>query len=188
MNPVLFLNGTSSAGKTTIARQFQKLWEEPSLYASIDSFIFMFPDHVLRNDEVRKVVLWPLISAFNRSLPNLAECGFPLIVDYVMESPVWLKECVEALSNHNVYFVGVKCPLEELERREQPRGDRQIGFARWQYERVHQYGPYDLEIDTFQSTPAECALQLKSLLLSGNKPEAFRRLARDFGNQMVRPS
>ncbi len=124
MNPVLFLNGTSSAGKTTIARQFQKLWEEPSLYASIDSFIFMFPDHVLRNDEVRKVVLWPLISAFNRSLPNLAECGFPLIVDYVMESPVWLKECVEALSNHNVYFVGVKCPLEELERREQARGDR----------------------------------------------------------------
>jgi hypothetical protein len=28
MNPVLFLNGTSSAGKTTVARQFQKLWEE----------------------------------------------------------------------------------------------------------------------------------------------------------------
>jgi hypothetical protein len=97
MNPVLFLNGTSSAGKTTVARQLQKLWEEPSLYASIDSFIFMFPDHVLKNDAIRKVVLWPLISAFNRSLPNLAECGFPLIVDHVMESPVWMKESVEAL-------------------------------------------------------------------------------------------
>jgi chloramphenicol 3-O phosphotransferase len=110
MNPVLFLNGTSSA-------------------------------------------------AFNRSLPNLAECGFPLIIDYVMESPVWLKECVEALSSHSVYFIGVKCPLEELERREQARGDRQIGFARWQYDRVHQYGAYDLEIDTFQSTPEDCALR-----------------------------
>jgi hypothetical protein len=57
------------------------------------------------------------------------------------------------------------------------------GFARWQYERVHQYGSYDLEIDTFQSTPEDCAYQLKSLLLSGKEPEAFRRLAKDFGTQ-----
>ena len=80
-------------------------------------------------------------------------------------------------------LIGVKCPLEELERREQARGDRQIGFARWQFERVHQYGSYDLEIDTFQSTPEDCAYQLKSLLLSGKEPEAFRRLAKDFGTQ-----
>jgi chloramphenicol 3-O-phosphotransferase len=59
MNPVLFLNGTSSVGKTSVARRFQKLWHEPSLYASIDSFIFMFPDHVLKDDEVRPEVLWP---------------------------------------------------------------------------------------------------------------------------------
>jgi len=49
--PVLFLNGTSSSGKTTTAKAFQKLWQKPTLYASIDSFIFMFPQHVLDDDE-----------------------------------------------------------------------------------------------------------------------------------------
>jgi hypothetical protein len=83
-HPILFLNGTSSSGKTTTARALQRLWHEPMLYASIDSFIFMFADHVLKNDEVRKRALWPLISAFNQSLPNLAETGFPVVVDYVM--------------------------------------------------------------------------------------------------------
>jgi len=57
------------------------------------------------------------------------------------------------------------------------------GFARWQYERVHQYGPYDSEIDTFQSTPEDCAFRLKSLLLSGKEPEASRRLATEFGTE-----
>ena len=138
----------------------------------------MFPEHVLRADEVRKRVLLPLISAFNRSLPNLASCGFPMIVDYVMESRTWPEEWVRYLDGHRVYFVGVKCPLEELERREQVRGNRQIGFARWQFERVHRYGSYDLEIDTHASTPQECAAQLKELLLSNPEPEAFPRLAR----------
>jgi chloramphenicol 3-O phosphotransferase len=67
---ILFLNGTSSSGKTTIAREFQRIWRDPTLYASIDSFIFMFPEHILKDDEIRKKVLWPLISAFNRSLPR----------------------------------------------------------------------------------------------------------------------
>ena len=175
-HPILFLNGTSSAGKTTTARAFQRLWHDPALYASIDSFIFMFPDHVLKNDEVRKVALWPLISAFNRSLPHIADTGFPVVVDYVMEARAWLDECVLQLRDYDVYFVGVKCPLAELERREIARGDRQVGFARWQYERVHRYGAYDFEIDTHAHSPEACAAQLKDLLLSGRKPEAFARL------------
>jgi chloramphenicol 3-O phosphotransferase len=174
--PILFLNGTSSAGKTTTAKAFQRLWHDPVLYASIDSFIFMFADHVLKSDEVRKDALWPLISAFNKSLPNIADTGFPVIVDYVMESKVWLDECVEQLKNYDVYFVGVLCPLDELERREIARGDRQVGFAKWQYDRVHRYGAYDFEIDTEANSPEECAAQLKDLLLSGKRPEAFERL------------
>lgn len=174
--PILFLNGTSSSGKTTTAKAFQQLWHDPVLYASIDSFIFMFADHVLRNDEVRKHALWPLISAFNRSLPHIADTGFPVVIDYVMETRAWLDECLTFLEPYDVFLIGVMCPLHELERREIARGDRQVGFARWQHDRVHRYGPYDLEIDTFGSSPEVCAGQLKDLLLSGIRPRAFERL------------
>jgi chloramphenicol 3-O phosphotransferase len=179
--PILFLNGTSSSGKTTTARAFQKLWYAPTLYASIDAFIFMFPDHVLKDDAVRPKVLWPLLSAFNRSLPNLAAAGFPMIVDYVLEADEWVRECVESLAAYEVLFVGVKCPLEELERREKARGDRQIGFARMQHGWVHRYGAYDFEIDTSKSTPEQCATELAALLQSGRKGQAFRRLRKQFG-------
>lgn len=176
--PIIFLNGTSSSVKTTTARTFQKLWHEPTLYASVDAFIFMFPDHVLKDDSVRPNALWPVLSAFNRSLAHIADCGFPLVIDYVLEAEEWLRECVESLAGHDVLFVGVKCPLEELERRERVRGDRQIGFARWQYERVHRHGGYDFELNTGVLSPEECAGQLKSLLLSGQKGEAFDRFRR----------
>jgi chloramphenicol 3-O-phosphotransferase len=181
--PILFLNGTSSAGKTSLARMFQKLWHEPTLYASNDAFIFMFPEHVLKDDKVRPKALWPLLSAFNRSLPNLAACGFPMVVDYVLETEEWVRECVEILTGYEVLFVGVKCSLDELERRERARGDRQIGFARWQYDRVHRYGTYDFEIDTHRLTPEQGATQLKQLLLDGRKGEAFARLRSQFAKQ-----
>ncbi len=177
--PVLFLNGTSSAGKTTIAKAFQRIWHKPTLYASIDSFIFMFPPHVLNDDEVRKKALWPLIRAFNKSLPNIVECDFPVIVDYVMESPIWLDQCLDSLSGFDVFFVGIECSVEELERREKERGDRQVGFARWQFNRVHQYGEYDLTIDTERFSPEESAEKLSSLLVSGEKPQAFERLRKE---------
>jgi len=121
-------------------------------------------------------VLWPLIRAFNQSLPNIVECGFPVVIDYVMESRVWLEQCLDSLLGYDVYFVGVECNLDELERREKERGDRQIGFARWQYDRVHQYGEYDLTIDTGNLSPEESAQKLNALLLSGVRPRAFDRL------------
>jgi len=180
--PILFLNGTSSAGKTSLARAFQKLWHAPTLYASNDAFIFMFPEHVLQDNAIRPKVLWPLLSTFNRPLPNLAACGFPMVVDYVLEAEEWVRECVESLTGHEVLFIAVKCPLDELERRETARGDRQVGFARWQYDRVHRFGKYDFEIDTSANTPEQGAAQLKELLLSGRRGEAFDRLRKQFAD------
>lgn len=105
---------------------------------------------------------------------------FPLVVDHVIENELWLRECVQSLTGYDVFFVGVKCPLEELERRELARGDRQIGFARWQYERVHRFGAYDFEIDTHFHSPEQGAAQLRDLLLSGRKGEVFARLHEQF--------
>jgi chloramphenicol 3-O phosphotransferase len=175
---IIFLNGTSSSGKTTIARAFQKLYHEPCLYASVDAFIFMFADHVRADDAVRRRVLWPVLSAFHRSLPTLADCGFPVIVDHVLEARSWVEECARSLNGYRAFLVGVHCPLSILEERERNRGDRQIGFARWQFERVHAYGDYDFEVDTSREGPDEIARRLVDLVRSDQEPKAFDRIRR----------
>lgn len=36
-----------------------------------------------------------------------------------------------------------------------------IGLARWQYNRVHEAMTYDLEVDTSNASPMECANLIK---------------------------
>jgi chloramphenicol 3-O phosphotransferase len=65
------------------------------------------------------------------------------------------------LAGFTLHLVGVFAPLDVLEARERARGDRLIGLARGQYDRVHRGKTYDLEIDTSTATPAECAERIK---------------------------
>lgn len=157
-------------------KAFQRLHVDPCIYASVDAFIFMFADHIRADDALRRRALPPVISAFHRSLPSLAECGFPVIVDHVIESPRWADECAQVLSGYRAYFVGIHCPLDILEEREIKRGDRKIGFARWQFDRVHRYGDYDFTIDSSVASPEQSAEKLLGFLRSDLKPLAFERI------------
>jgi chloramphenicol 3-O phosphotransferase len=169
----IFLHGTSSSGKTTLAKAFQRAMPEPTLYVSNDNFIFMAADHVLKDEKLFPKVLFPLLSAFHKSLPIVAACGFPMVIDHVIENDEWMDEVAGALKGHRIYFVKVSCPLEELERREQARGDRRIGQARWQLGRVHGFCGYDVEVDTHCSTVDQNVQQLVDLIYSGAEPTAL---------------
>ncbi len=48
------------------------------------------------------------------------------------------------------------------EARERRRGDRMIGLARWQFDRVHRGMAYDLELETSRATAMECAEAIKA--------------------------
>ena len=76
--------------------------------------------------------------------------------------------------------MGVRCPLEIAEHRERERGDRNIGTARYQFERVHIHELYDLEIDTSLLSVDECVARIIRWI--SNKPEesAFQKLAARF--------
>ena len=63
------------------------------------------------------------------------------------------------LSPYDVFFVGVHCPLPELERRERERGDRRIGDARADFERVHTFSRYDFELESL-GVPEENAAKI----------------------------
>ncbi len=97
----------------------------------------------------------------HNTIAALALVGQNVIVDHVINDKKHLVECLELLSTYPVTFVKVHCPIEELERREQERGDRPVGLAKSQMESVHANREYDLTVDTSKFNSQECALQIK---------------------------
>jgi len=72
-------------------------------------------------------------------------------------------------------FVGLHCPLEELERRERERDAKRQGFARAQLEKIHRDKVYDLELNTQTLSVQECAMQVLEFY-DTKQPTAFDRM------------
>ena len=177
---IILLNGVSSAGKTSIAKVLARTMEAPYLQVSIDAFEEMLPDRYEEGGPFAWEALFPqLLAGFHRSIAALASAGNNLIVDHVMVyREGWastLADCVSALEPFPVYFIGVRCSLEEAVRREQARGDRVIGTAERQFSRVHRHNLYDMEVDTTHASPEVCAERIRTFVIR-DTPTAFARL------------
>jgi chloramphenicol 3-O phosphotransferase len=188
---IIYLNGTSSAGKSSIALALYDLLDDLYLHVQLDSFLQMVPPHgweceggtvmtPSNQDHGLEVEFGPvcqaLFSGFHRSLAALASAGNNLIVDDVLLEPRWLQEALEALISHEVCFVGVRCPVDVAQSRERVRGNRIVGTARGQFEWVHAHGIYDVEVDTSILRPEACAARIVETQRQLAHPSAFERL------------
>ena len=88
-----------------------------------------------------------------RAVAAMAAEGNHLVVDDVMLGEGEAQDYRALLSAFDMRMVGLFAPLDVLEERERARRDREIGLARWQYDRVHRGVTYDLELETTASTP-----------------------------------
>jgi chloramphenicol 3-O phosphotransferase len=150
---VIVLNGASSSGKTTLARELQAKCSEVYLLCSLDAFWDMTPYGIpagSKNFPNMKL-------AIARSVKALAETGHNVIVDIVFCGQKTYTELTTELEGLNLKIVKVECPLEELKRRELARGDRALGLAKSQFESIHEGVLYDLTINTFNHSPEQCA-------------------------------
>jgi chloramphenicol 3-O phosphotransferase len=196
---IIFLNGTSSSGKTTIAQAFQEVMETPYLHTGIDQFLIerlprrliVYSDGVdpataegwlavFRDETLSQVRIGPLgyrwIKGMYRAIAVLAEEGLNVIVDDVIYDQRVLRAAVQILPSQQVFFIGVRCPLEVAEAREQARGLREKGGARTFFNLVHEHGIYDLEVDSAKYRPMECAMLIKEGLQAKPSPSAFSQL------------
>lgn len=139
---IVLLNGTSSAGKTSISNELINQNEIPFHYLSIDNFIKEFNDKFLDVDIKREVdqqtiaqiMFDPLISVYYSTIKLFSENGLNVIVDTVIDNDKRFNECLDKFYDQPTLFIGIICSKEELMRREQARGDREIGLANSQLE------------------------------------------------------
>ncbi|MFF0264522.1 chloramphenicol phosphotransferase CPT family protein [Kribbella sp. NPDC004536] len=171
---VILLNGTSSSGKSTIAGELMKSLDGVWYDLKIDHF------HRARarrewTDETFLPVFQRTVLGFHRAVAGMASAGNDVIVDHILGERWRLDDCLTVLDGLPVLFVGVQCSLPELERRERDRGNRTIGLAAVQFPLVHAHGVYDVEVDSEELSPAECAAAIDARLNDG-PPTAFAQL------------
>ncbi len=175
---VIFLNGTSSSGKSSTAAALQNLFSAPCIHIGVDTFLFLMPSRYLfegaeahlgynfirvDDHEGSKVIVenGPFAHKLNqvklKTMKSLLEADFNLIIDEVLYSESDYHEYRSLLKGYRVTFVGIKPPLEVAVERERARGDRLIGLARGLHTIVHANMMYDLIIDTSIVTPEESA-------------------------------
>lgn len=195
---VLFVNGASSSGKTSLCQALQAQWPGPLAMVGVDTLISMlapaytgfgeraaegYPFRVGSDAEGRRLTVartGPAGRVLNRRLAAFAAgCaadGLDVIVDHVTLEPEDLEDFAEVLDPASTWLIGVRCDLEELERRERARGDRALDLARDQAGRVHA-GRWrcDLMLDSTEAAPDRLARQVLDLVAKG-RPRALETL------------
>jgi chloramphenicol 3-O phosphotransferase len=175
---ITFLHGPSSSGKSTLARGLQGAIEAPFWHISIDHLrdAGVLPRARFRSGEFD----WSqsqqaIFDGYHRSLVAYARMGNNLILEHILEADHWLGDIAALFEPFDVFFVGVFCPLDELNRREQHRGDRPVGSAAQDFEQIHRGKIYDLELDDTLPVAQNVETLLKAWR-ARRSPLAFERV------------
>ncbi|MCG7499423.1 chloramphenicol phosphotransferase CPT family protein [Vibrio sp. Of7-15] len=165
---ILFLNGTSSSGKTSIIKELQEsLLPQVFINFSIDSILYGLPNSALQRmitgQDISDLNYSELEISYIKTAATLAEDNL-VIMDTAVVDAKLADAVLTLLSPHKLILIGIHCDLEILKQREINRGDRNIGEAEWQFNKVHQHFHYHLSVDTSHTTPAEVAETIKQYL------------------------
>lgn len=173
---IIVLNGASSAGKTSLCKLLQVALDDPFMHLQEDVFVFnTYHERWTQRGPGERIFAMTML-AYYRSIRACVSAGHNLLVDTGFYSADLVQRFVGELRDLPIWLVGVHCALPELERREQARGDRQVGIAREQFSSIHAHVVYDIEVDTSQTSFEECAEIIKAVVTSTETPTAMQRL------------
>ncbi|WP_019639824.1 chloramphenicol phosphotransferase CPT family protein [Paenibacillus fonticola] len=187
---IVLMNGTSSSGKTSISMEMINQKEVFFHHLSIDDFFHNFnefidnkfpdikPTREVDDQVVAQIIFDPINSMYYSTIKLFSEMGLNVIVDTVIDNDKRFNECLDIFFDHPTLFVGVICSKEELIRREQIRGDRRIGLASSQFEKVYSFNEYDLEVNTEELNPTECAEKILNFIKSNKDYSVFENLSK----------
>lgn len=178
---LIILNGASSAGKTVLCKKLQEVLDEPYIHLEEDCFVFNTYHDRFLDGELGPQIFKKTMLGYYRSLRAFLSAGHNILADTGFYTPELLHQCINELRDESVWLVGVHCSIEELERREKARGDRQIGLAKEQQATLHNSVIYDIEVDTSVSSLEECAMTIKMKMEELGSPKAMASLRASLG-------
>jgi adenylylsulfate kinase/chloramphenicol 3-O phosphotransferase len=164
---IIFLNGVTSTGKTSIAEELRELAGEIYYHLSNDIFHCMIGEKFwVEND---RMCVAKSIAAMYYAAKGMCENGINVVIDgMLLEMPEFIQEygtphydiMQSALNGIDIIMVEVFCPLEECRRRNIKRGDRGEFQSEEQSNEMNKNIRYDLRVDTSTNSPTECARQI----------------------------
>ncbi|KAF6577997.1 chloramphenicol phosphotransferase CPT family protein [Paenibacillus sp. EKM211P] len=186
---LIFLNGASSSGKTSISTELINQKEILFYRLSIDDFFNNYYDFInnkfpddppkeIDHQVVSQILHDSIFSVYHSTIKLLLELGFNVIADTIIDNDKRFNEFLDQFFDQPTLFIGVICSEEELIKREQTRGDRQIGLAASQFSKIYCFDEYDLEVNTEDMNPIECAEKILSFIKSNKEYSVFKKLSK----------
>jgi len=156
---IIFLNGVTSTGKTTLAKEIQAQSIENFYHISNDIFQHMVSIRFIEED-YRKYLGQAIIMMY-RTAAMLSNEGINVIIDGMLLEREGLENHYETmkkiLSNRPLTLVEVLCPLEECKKRNIQRGNRRELQSHEQNEAMTKNIKHDISVNTYLNTAEECA-------------------------------
>lgn len=179
---VIVLNGTSSAGKTTLAKAIQTTADEPYQLFAFDQFRDGLPDRFRGLNSPKgspgyaglNVVAAPdegvvkayiklgehaltMLHGMHQAIASFAHTGHHVIVDHYVNHPRAADDLVSTFVGLKTTLVRVVCDRRELLRRESLRPGRFPGTAETQRDIMNECFEYDLTVDSTHTPATELA-------------------------------
>ena len=200
---VILLNGCSSAGKTTLALELQKLSRDHYQYIALDQFRDGLPPGLrglnspkespgyrglnvvpeIKNGQPVTSIKFgdfgeEVLKVMRRTVSQLARAGCSVVVDDILFEKKYLLDYADVLEPSTSWLVAVKCDLDIVREREAKRAGRFPGTADSHYDSIHEHGvAYDIEVDT--SRTRACILAKDIIERTRTPPRAFSNLIDD---------
>jgi len=165
----IVLHGTTSSGKSSIAKALQATAPVPAFHISLDAFVTMSNRRDMQSDAERDQAYSIHCENLRSTLARVVQTPFDIVLDLVLRDEPEMDACLSVLRGRPTYVVRVWAPLDVLEERERSRDDRAPGMAREQIDHPAYRRSYDLELDTSLCTPEEGAATVRRPILERSR-------------------
>lgn len=165
---IIFLNGVTSSGKTSIVEALQDRDDVFFYVVANDLFQEMVGDRFLRENYWK--YLSEVVLMMYHTAKMFSDMGKNVLIDGILVEREEIKphyqQMLDILQDNPLDIVEVYCPLEICRQRNIMRGDRYETQSQEQYELMADNIQYRMKVDTSVNSSAECAEMIMEELFS----------------------